>query len=77
MYQNKAILMGFLGNDADVRTGKNGNFTILELATKSSYKDKESDKYISRTEWHRCIVFGKLRRVRSQAQEGRPRPGRR
>jgi len=28
------------------------------LATKSSYK--KDGKYISHTEWHRCVVFGKL-----------------
>ena len=60
MYMNKVILAGFLGKDATVHTGNNGNFTILELATKSSYKAKESDKYISRTEWHKLIVFGGL-----------------
>jgi len=27
------------------------------LATKSSYK--KDGKYISHTEWHRCVVFGK------------------
>ena len=58
MYMNKVILAGFLGKDATIHTGSNGNFTILELATKSSYKDKESGKYISRTEWHKLIVFG-------------------
>lgn len=58
MYLNKVILAGFLGGDAIVRTGKNGNFTTLELATKKSYKDKESGKYISRTDWHKLIVFG-------------------
>jgi single-strand DNA-binding protein len=58
MYLNKVILAGFLGKDAIIHTGKNGNFTILELATNESYKDKESDKYITRTEWHKLIVFG-------------------
>jgi single-strand DNA-binding protein len=58
MYMNKVILAGFLGKDATVHSGNNGNFTILELATQSSYKDKESEKYISRTEWHKLIVFG-------------------
>ena len=76
MYQNKAILAGFLGNDAEVRTGNNDQkFTILSLATKSSYKDKESDKYISRTEWHQLHRLRQVRRVRSQAQEGRTYPG--
>jgi single-strand DNA-binding protein len=52
MYQNKAILIGFLGGDAEVRTGKNNQkFTTLSLATKTSYKDKESGEYISHTEW--------------------------
>jgi single-strand DNA-binding protein len=60
MYQNKVNLIGFLGSDAEVRTANNRSFTTLSLATKSSYKDKESGKYVSHTEWHRCIVFGRL-----------------
>ena len=60
MYQNKVILIGFTGNDAEVRTNDNRSFTTLSLATKSSYKDKKSGEYVSRTEWHRCVVFGKL-----------------
>ena len=58
MYQNKVTLIGFLGNDAEVRTNNDRSFTTLSLATKSSYK--KDGKYISHTEWHRCIVFGKL-----------------
>ena len=60
MYQNKVNLIGFLGNDAEVRTANNHSFTTLSVATKSSYKDKKSGQYVSHTEWHRCIVFGKL-----------------
>ena len=59
MYQNKVNLIGFLGSDAEVRTANNRSFTTLSLATKSSYKDK-SGQYVSHTEWHRCVVFGKL-----------------
>ncbi|WP_035351410.1 single-stranded DNA-binding protein [Edaphobacter aggregans] len=58
MYTNKVTLIGFLGNDAEVRSNDNRTFTILSLATKSSYK--KDGKYIEHTEWHRCIVFGKL-----------------
>ena len=75
MYQNKVTLIGFLGNDAEVRTNDNRSFTTLSLATKSSYK--KDGKYIAHTEWHRCVVFGKLARVRRHAQEGRSHPGRR
>jgi single-strand DNA-binding protein len=54
---NKVTLIGFLGNDAEVRTNDNRSFTTFSLATKSSYK--KDGKYISHTEWHRCVVFGK------------------
>jgi single-strand DNA-binding protein len=58
MYQNKVTLIGFLGSNVEVRSNSNGSFTTLSLATKSSYK--KDGKYISHTEWHRCMVFGKL-----------------
>jgi single-strand DNA-binding protein len=57
---NKVNLIGFLGGDAEVRTANNRSFTTLSLATKSSYKDKKSGQYVTQTEWHRCVVFGKL-----------------
>jgi single-strand DNA-binding protein len=59
MYQNKVTLIGFLGSNPEARTN-NPDFSIttLSLATKSSYK--KDGKYISHTEWHRCVVFGKL-----------------
>jgi single-strand DNA-binding protein len=60
MYQNKVTLIGFLGSDAKVHTANNRSFTTLSLATKSSYKDKKSGEYVSHTEWHNCVVFGKL-----------------
>ena len=58
--KNRITLIGFLGNDAITRTANNANFTVLSLATKSSYKDKKSGEYNSHTEWHRCIVWGRL-----------------
>jgi single-strand DNA-binding protein len=71
MYLNKAILMGFLGGDAVVRTGKNNKkFTTLSLATKESYKDKETGKYNERTEWHNLIVFGKLAEFAGKLKKG-------
>jgi len=58
IYQNKVILIGFVGSNPEVRTNDNRSLTTLSLATKSSYK--KDGKYISHTEWHRCVVFGKL-----------------
>lgn len=61
MYQNRASLIGFLGKDAEVKaTQKNASFTVLSLATKSSWTDRESGDRMSETTWHRCIVWGKL-----------------
>jgi single-strand DNA-binding protein len=61
MYQNNVTLIGFLGNDAEVRTAPNDrSFTTFQVATRSSYKDKQSGEYVSHTEWHRCVVFGGL-----------------
>ncbi len=68
MYQNKVTLIGFLGNDAEVRTNNNRSFTTLSLATKSSYK--KDGKYVSHTEWHRCIVFGKLSEFAGTLKKG-------
>jgi single-strand DNA-binding protein len=34
--------------------------TILSLATKRSWRDRETGERQSQTTWHRCIVFGKL-----------------
>src|SRR6202789_971119 len=68
MYQNKVTLIGFLGSDAEVRSNDNRSFTTLSLATKSSYK--KDGKYISHTEWHRCVVFGKLSEFAGTLKKG-------
>ena len=71
MFMNRATLMGYLGADAEVRTGKNNQkFTTFSRATKTSYKDKESGEYISHTEWHRCIVFGKFGEFAAKLKKG-------
>jgi single-strand DNA-binding protein len=59
MYSNKVTLIGFLGNDAEVRTNDNRSFTTLSLATKSSYK-KDG----------RCVIFGKLAEFAGTLKKG-------
>jgi single-strand DNA-binding protein len=62
MYKNAVNLIGFVGKDAEVKAAKdNGtNFTVLSLATKESWRNKQTNEWASRTEWHRILVFGKL-----------------
>ena len=60
MFTNRVTLIGFLGKDAEVRSTRNQNtFTVLSLATRRTWKDRESGEYRSETTWHRCIVWGK------------------
>ena len=68
MYQNKVTLIGFLGNDAEVRTNNDRSLTTLSVATKSSYK--KDGKYIEHTEWHRCVVFGKFGEFAATLKKG-------
>ena len=56
---NKAILIGNLGRDAEVRYTASGTaVATLNLATTESWKDKDGQKQ-ERTEWHRVIVWDK------------------
>jgi|SRR5579863_561241 len=55
-YQNQVRLVGFLGKDPELYE----NRAVLSLATKTSWKAQDSDKWQSHTEWHRVIVWDKL-----------------
>lgn len=58
---NKAILVGRLGSDPEVRYTPSGvavaNFNI---ATSEEWKDKDSGEKKERTEWHRIVAWSKL-----------------
>ncbi len=57
---NKVFLTGNLGADAELRTFDNGGSVLnFSLATTESWKNKETGEKESRTEWHRCKLFGK------------------
>ncbi|AKX43959.1 single-stranded DNA-binding protein [Thiopseudomonas alkaliphila] len=64
---NKAILVGNLGSDPNIRYTPNGNaVTNLTLATGEIWKDKLTGQHQERTEWHRVVMFGRLAEVASQ-----------
>ena len=58
---NKAIVVGNLGRDPQVRTLPNSgqNVANFSVATKERFKDRNGDPQ-ERTEWHRIVAFGKL-----------------
>jgi single-strand DNA-binding protein len=57
---NYVNLIGYLGGDAQSRsTRNNSTLTVLSLATKRIWKDRETGERQSQTTWHRCVVFGR------------------
>jgi single-strand DNA-binding protein len=61
---NKVILIGNLGQDPEVnQTGSGNAVANLNLATDESYKDRQTGELVSKTEWHRVVLFGKVAEV--------------
>jgi single-strand DNA-binding protein len=59
--KNRITLIGFLGQHAETRSTSNGTiYTRFSLATSVRWKEKGSDDYKTRTEWHRVISWNKL-----------------
>ena len=52
-------LIGFLGGDTERKVSNATNIAGFSLATKTSWKN-DAGTWESRTEWHRCVAFGKL-----------------
>jgi len=56
---NNVTLIGYLGIDAQSRaTRNNSTLTVLSLATKRSWKNRQTGERESQTTWHRCVAFG-------------------
>ncbi len=61
---NKAILIGNLGRDPEVRYSPSGSAVAnVTLATSESWKDKNSGEKQEKTEWHRVVFFGRLAEI--------------
>jgi len=61
---NKAIIIGTLGNDVEVRYTANGSpVANISVATNESWTDKNTGEKVERTEWHRIVMFGKLAEI--------------
>ena len=55
---NKAILVGRVGKDPEVRSTQGGAAVAsFSLATDESYKDKSGEK-VKKTEWHNLVIWG-------------------
>lgn len=58
---NKAIIVGNLGRDPEIRYTPSGmavaNFSV---ATTEKWKDKDTGEQREKTEWHRIVAWGRL-----------------
>lgn len=61
---NKAIIVGNLGQDPDVRYTTEGKAVAnLSIATSETWKDKSTGEKKEKTEWHRVVMFGNLAEI--------------
>lgn len=64
---NKVILVGYLGQEPDIRYMPNGSAVAnISVATSESWKDKQTNEFKEKTEWHRVVLFGKLAEIASE-----------
>jgi single-strand DNA-binding protein len=57
---NKAIVIGNLGQDPEVRFTATGRpMSRFSVATDERWQDSKSGEEKERTEWHRVVVWGK------------------
>ena len=58
MSVNKAIILGRLGRNPDVRVTKDGKKVVtLNVATSERWTDKGSGDKRESTEWHKVVIF--------------------
>ncbi len=63
---NKAIIIGNLGADPEMRTTQNGTQVAnFNVATTEQYTDQSGQRQ-ERTEWHRIVAFGRLAEICGQ-----------
>ncbi|MFP4039316.1 MAG: single-stranded DNA-binding protein [Desulfosudaceae bacterium] len=58
---NKAMIIGRLGRDPEVRYTQDGRAVAsFSVATSEEWKDKATGEKKERTEWHRVVAFARL-----------------
>lgn len=61
---NKAMILGSLGQDPEVKPLPNGGSVVnITVATNENWKDKNTGQNVEKTEWHRIVFFGRLAEI--------------
>ena len=64
---NKAIIVGHLGRDPEMRTFPSGDQVAnVTIATTDKWKDKQTGEPREATEWHRVVFNGRLAEIVGQ-----------
>ncbi|MAM96913.1 MAG: single-stranded DNA-binding protein [Gammaproteobacteria bacterium] len=64
---NKALIIGNLGQDPEIKYTQSGSpVANLSVATSERWKDKNTGEQKEQTEWHRVVVFGRLAEIAEQ-----------
>lgn len=59
---NKAILIGNLGADPEIRYTQNGT-AVVNFSVATTEKYKQDNEWVEKTEWHRVIAWGRLAEI--------------
>jgi single-strand DNA-binding protein len=71
MYLNEIKLIGFVGQDAELKRSQNSKELVrFNVATKASWKNQDSGECDSRAEWHRIVAWGNLTKFAQALKKG-------
>lgn len=64
---NKAIIVGNLWQNPEIRTMQNGDLVAnISVATSERWQDKQSGEWRELTEWHRIVLYRRLAEIAEQ-----------
>ena len=57
---NQVIMIGFLGQDAELKQLEKSSLLRFSVATDDGYYDQKNKEWISKTTWHNIVAWGKI-----------------
>ena len=62
---NKAILMGRLGRDPELKRTQAGG-AVVSVSVATNEREKQGDAWVDVTEWHYVVAFGRTAEIMSE-----------
>jgi single-strand DNA-binding protein len=70
MTMNKTILIGYLGQAPELHDQDTKPRAVASLATSEFWKNRNTDKYDEKTEWHRLVIWGRAALYFAELRKG-------